>query len=629
MSDAETRAANQAWGAALAWALSDAGVRRVCVSPGSRSTPLVLALASRPELHCVVCLDERSAAFFALGIGRVARVPAAVVTTSGTAVANLFPAVVEAAQSEVPLLLLTADRPPEVGGSDANQTIDQRGIFGGYVREAMDAGAPSADPEALRILAARTARAVARTRARPAGPVHLNLPFAKPLEPETWPSETEAWPSPLAPAVGAGPDRDLPRRPGTIGVLAGASHPSPDDVREVAEALRSAVRPLLVCGGVPDPEGVGPSALALAEAAAIPVLADPLSGARFGAGAVGAVAGASDRFLTDRSIREALLPDFVLRVGATPTSASAQSLLAEAADVPQVVIDGGGLWKDPRGLASGYLRADERRSLEALREEVGRRSDAGTWTQAWSTAERAAQAVLTDATEAVAEEPGEGFEGAIARAVTEALPSGGLLFASSSMPVRDVDAFAAPRDAPLTVLGNRGASGIDGIVSSVLGVGVGAAAHRRPVGVGGAAHRPPPTAASPADNSPPVTGLIGDLALLHDANGLALAEAAPEAVLVVVNNDGGGIFDLLPIHRYEPAFTRFFATPHGRDLSVLAAFHGVAHDRVDTLAELVARLREGRGGLVEVRTRRDTNRRMRAEVTDRVVGAAMGVLGSL
>jgi 2-succinyl-5-enolpyruvyl-6-hydroxy-3-cyclohexene-1-carboxylate synthase len=590
MSPAAVRA-NEAWAATIAGALSASGVRIAAVSPGSRSTPLVLALSRRPELRLVECLDERSAAFFALGVGRASRAPAAVVTTSGTAVANLLPAVVEAAQAEVPLILLTADRPAALRGADANQTIEQAGIFGAFARMALDPGAPSSDASALRVLAAQVARAAASARGRPGGPVHINVPFAKPLEPERWPP-ADAHPVP-----------PVPRH------HRGAAAPPEGVAEEIASALAAARRPLLVCGGVPDAAAVGPEALALAAAARAPVIADPLSGARFGGGSVGVVAGAADRLLSDPELRAELAPDFVLRVGASPTSASVGALLEAARGAPQVVLDGGGRWKDHQALATTYLRADEALALAAIRAAASHAEgpDEG-WTARWARAEAAAQEAFDAALEAAsAGDPDALFEGALARIVAAAAPPGGALFVSSSMPVRDLDAFAAPRDEHLVVHGNRGASGIDGIVSSALGV-----------------------AAALPEGAPPLVAVTGDLALLHDANGLALASAAPPAIFVVVNNDGGGIFQLLPIREYEPEFTRFFATPHGRDLGALAAFHGLAHERCENPAALSealrGRLADGAGGVVEVVTDRERNRVVRERVTAAAVAAATSAI---
>jgi 2-succinyl-5-enolpyruvyl-6-hydroxy-3-cyclohexene-1-carboxylate synthase len=296
----------------------------------------------------------------------------------------------------------------------------------------------------------------------------------------------------------------------------------------------------------------------------------------------------------------------VLRVGATPTSTWVQALLEEASEAPQIVVDGGGRWKDHQALAAVYIRADEAGTLRALREagQASRPPERAAWSDLWRRAEDAAQEALRAATTA----PATLFEGAVAREVAAAAPAGATLFVSSSMPVRDLDAFAAPRDAALRVLGNRGASGIDGIVSSALGASAG----------------------SPAAG--PVIALIGDLALLHDANGLALASAAPRCVFVVVNNDGGGIFQFLPVRDFEPEFTEHFATPHGRDLSLLASFHEIDHSTLAHLGALPDRLQAAvaaeRCALLEIRTDRESNRTAREAVTGRIVDAVRSVIPS-
>jgi 2-succinyl-5-enolpyruvyl-6-hydroxy-3-cyclohexene-1-carboxylate synthase len=323
---------------------------------------------------------------------------------------------------------------------------------------------------------------------------------------------------------------------------------------------------------------------------------------------VDSVAGGADRFLTDPEVRAALAPDLVLRVGASPTSASVARLLEEAADAPQIVLDGGGRWKDHQALASQYVRADEALSLAAIRGATDGPGDRdAAWGGRWARAEEAAQKAFDGAVLEIAAGSHGLFEGALARQVAAAVPAGGALFVSSSMPVRDLDAFAAPRDDTLGVYGNRGASGIDGIVSSALGASL----------------------ALP-DGAPPLVALLGDLALLHDANGLSLASAAPRTIFVVVNNDGGGIFHMLPIRDYEPEFTRFFATPHGLDLGALAAFHRVPHERCEGPAALGEALRKrmtaSAGGVIEIVTDREANRKARDAVTRRAVDVVSAVL---
>ncbi|MDT8340919.1 MAG: 2-succinyl-5-enolpyruvyl-6-hydroxy-3-cyclohexene-1-carboxylic-acid synthase [Longimicrobiales bacterium] len=600
-------APNALWARALVQELERAGVREVCLAPGSRSTPLALELATRPGLTVRVFLDERAAAYFALGVGKATGVPAAVLTTSGTAVANLLPAVVEAHQAEVPLLLLTADRPRRLRDADANQTIRQAGIFAAFVREAWDLPEPRAEEEALRHLRTVAVRAVASAVGDPPGPVHLNVPFAKPLEPAIGGDAGVASPDELGPetfrgvaslaAVGRGSaplTRVSPRR-----FRAGA-----EDVEALAARLAAAERPLLVAGVTPRPSEVGAAVLRCAAACGVPVLADPLSGARTCPPRGATRAAAYDLYLRSPEVRAGLVPDLVVRVGAAPTSAALAGWLEALASVPQVVVDAGARWKDHQNAASDYLRADPAEVLGALTDRGGVGAAAGGatgWRARWAAVDRAA----LDAALRVADPPHEGL---LAARVMAGTPAECALFVSSSMPIRDVDAFGGVRDDGLPVFGNRGASGIDGIVSTAAGVAAGA--RRR------------------------VVALLGDLAFLHDANGLlALREEGVDVTLVVVNNDGGGIFHMLPVRAFEPPFTRLFATPHGLDLSHLARMHGIPHLVMEDPREGSGVLEEALAApgsrLVEVRTEREANRIGHEAAVAAAVAAARAALNDL
>jgi len=520
---------NELWAIVLLDELARGGVQEIIVSPGSRSTPLVLAAAQDPRFRLSVQIDERSAGFLALGVGKGTGRPAAVITTSGTAVANLLPAVVEGAQSETPLLLLTADRPAKLRGADANQTIDQVGIFGGYLRFEAELSPAELSEEALRHLRMTAARALAAAIGDPGGPVHLNLPFDKPLEPIELPGE-------LPGGMAAGATLGSGGRGGGapfVGTDPFRPPPTPGQMVELREALTRACRPLLVGGIVPRPGEVGPCLRGVGEALGVPVLADLLSGARGGS-----VIGGYDAILRSTDLRRDLLPDLIVRVGAAPTSSTLGEWLASL-DVPHLLIDSGGRWKDHSGTVTHRVQADPATLLEALLVAPPSMEMEPGWLERWSVAERALRGVL----ELQALDGIPTFEGMLLRGVAaDPLPPGGLLFVSNSMPVRDLDTFL-PEGLPSgeVALGNRGASGIDGIVSTAAGISLG--------------------------TGRPVLALLGDLALLHDSNGLsALALPGVQLVLAVVNNDGGGIFHLLPIRGYEPAFTPFFATPHGREL---------------------------------------------------------------
>lgn len=581
------RAANTVWARAFIDELARSGVTEAVVAPGSRSTPLVMALARDERVRVRVHLDERSAAFFALGIGKASGRPAAVVTTSGTAVANLLPAVVEASQAGVPLLVLTADRPHRLRGADANQAIDQVGIFGGYPRAFHEMAPPSMDGPALRHLRSVACRAVAATMGSDAGPVHVNFPFDKPLEPVDPPDDLLAN-DPLG--VQGRPDgepftRILP----TSGVLA-------DDELDAFAGSIDPSRGVIVAGPTERASESGRAVRALAAATGFPVLADPLSGARYGpADGAHRVAG-YDLFLRGDDVRTTLEPTVILRVGASPTSATLQRWIFQHDGVEHVVVDDGGRWKDHGAAATRYLEADPVQTLAALAARWSREKAKPAWTELWQRAENAARAAL---------EGHDCLEGAVAEAVAASLPSGGTLFVSSSMPIRDVDAFAHPRESALQVYANRGASGIDGVVSSSFGV------------------------ASQVEG--PVVCLIGDLAFFHDRNGLLWSrETGANVIFVLVDNDGGGIFHMLPVSEHEPDFTRYFATPHGVEPGPAAASHGiecVGVQSADLPASLADALAAGETTILHVRTDRGENRRARAEIEERVAGSVRAALG--
>jgi 2-succinyl-5-enolpyruvyl-6-hydroxy-3-cyclohexene-1-carboxylate synthase len=381
-----------------------------------------------------------------------------------------------------------------------------------------------------------------------------------------------------------------------------------EDVGRALHALAGAARGLIVAGPVPDPARVGPAVLALGAATGFPVLADPLSGARFAPPRGARVVDGYDLFLRSPQAKEALAPDLVLRVGASPTSAPLLEYLAGHGDARQLVVDDGHRWKDHLAAAHEYVLAPPAAFLAALAAGVARAAGGSplrdpAWSALWEEASRRTRRVLAGAA------GGELLEGEILAAVCAALPEGSNLLVGSSMPIRDLDAFAAPAPKRLRVFGNRGVSGIDGLVSTTLGI---------------AAASPAPDA--PGAAPPPTVGVLGDLAFLHDLNGLlALKTLGLRAVLVVINNDGGGIFHTLPVREHEPAFTRFFATPHGLELGRAAQLFGIPHLHVAGLRDLRERLagalEAGGPAILEVRTRREATHARRREVIAEVVAA--------
>lgn len=599
---------NFRWAREVVGALVRGDVTEVEVAPGSRSAPLVLAVRSFPQIKARVHLDERSAGFFALGYGRRSGRPAAIVTTSGTAVANLLPAVVEADASDVPLIVLSADRPPRLRGADAGQTIDQVGIFGARLR--YEADLPVPEPDALASAVRIASEALASAVGAPAGPVHLNIPFEKPLQPDS-PAGLEIGEDSEPPPPPDSPSPTLTRSCRTAGTL-------------VAQHLAAARRPILVAGPSSTPDAEGPALVNFAARLGIPLLADPLSGARFAptapvpaptkpADAVAShrspappvrprsptLCGAYDHYLRDPTIVAKLAPDLILRTGRTPTSAPLEAALAQWHGAVQLVIDAGSQPKDHQQLADHYLCAPACPVLAHVAAQVAPLA-AAPWRALWSQAETAAWSAIEDALQDSAN------EGAHAAAVLRALPQNATLFVSSSMPVRDLDAYGRPAPTGVRVLANRGANGIDGTVSSILGCAAG--------------------------GDGPVVGLIGDLAFYHDMNGL-LAARDPElnVVLVLVDNDGGGIFHMLPIRNFEPAFTPYFATPHGLDFRHAARLYGIRLHEAQSPAELTeavaAAIRRPGTEIVRVRTDRETNRLRHEEVRQEAARRAAAALG--
>jgi 2-succinyl-5-enolpyruvyl-6-hydroxy-3-cyclohexene-1-carboxylate synthase len=509
------------------------GVSHAVVSPGSRNTPIVLALARDGRFEVDVVLDERSAAFRALGIAAATGRPAVVCCTSGTAAANLHPAVVEAHHARVPMLVVTADRPPELRDCGAGQTIDQVRLFGTAVRWFADPGPPSlgtGEPARWRALACR---AYAGACGPPAGPVHLNLPFAEPLVPTG---------APLVPDPGRAAGAPW-TRPGRAGRIAAGA-----DVARVAGLVAGNVEGVVVAGwgaGV-DHDLAGE----LARRTGWPVLADPLSQLRRGAHAISTY----EALLRTDAFASSCAPACVLHLGAPLTSRVANAWLGACGT--HVLVDPDGAWLDPRHDSAEHVGADAGPFLRALVDALGPLDrHASAWAAAWHDAERRARAAIDEVLDASP----VASEARIARDLAAAVPAGGALVVASSLPVRALEWTMAPRER-LHVLANRGANGIDGFTSTVGGV------------------------ARALSAAPAVVGLCGDLCFLHDTNGLlALPSAGPGAApttIVVADNAGGGIFGYLP-QRALPELEDLFVTPPRVDVAAVARAHGVGAERVE------------------------------------------------
>jgi 2-succinyl-5-enolpyruvyl-6-hydroxy-3-cyclohexene-1-carboxylate synthase len=526
------------------------GMRHAVTSPGSRNAPLALTLAAQDGVQAVSVIDERSAGFVALGMAKTSGRPVAVTCTSGTAAANLHPAVVEAHEARVPLIVMTADRPPELREVGAGQAIDQIRLYGSAARWFVEVGTHEPSRETAIHHRALACRAYWTACGGRPGPVHLNFPLREPL-------------APVPDAEGLDPTDWTGRPDGSpwTEVRQHASAPHSDDVHAVAERIAAEPRGVIVCG--PTAEPIADAAALLAAEAGWPLLAEPTSGVRCGGHDRSHVIAHYDVLLRIERFAEEVAAGLVLRVGDMPTSKPLREFVANAS---QIVVDPHGAWHEPTRRAELVLHASAERTLGALAAAVEMRSTDPDqeWVERW----RQADARVSPAVQAAP----DGFEGRILAELEPELPEEAIVWVSSSMPIRDVEAYFPQSPKRLRFLANRGANGIDGVVSSAMGAAL----------AGGL----------------PTWVLIGELALQHDAGGLLAARrAGVDLEIVCLNNGGGGIFDFLPLaeHADPAAYEGHIATPSAEvDLAALWP------------------------GLREVRTDRRQNVRLHRELVERV-----------
>ncbi|MFZ9884421.1 MAG: 2-succinyl-5-enolpyruvyl-6-hydroxy-3-cyclohexene-1-carboxylic-acid synthase [Ilumatobacteraceae bacterium] len=539
------------------------GVRHAVVSPGSRSTPIALEIANRQEIEMHIFHDERSAAFAALGIAKASGIPAILVCSSGTAAVEFHPAVVEAHHSEVPILICTADRPAELQGVGAPQTIDQQNLYGVSVRKFVNAEVADESESHTWRKIARDLFATSLGKVR--GPVHLNLRFREPL---------------------MGVATSLPPRNERSAMIADkVDLPSARSLRKLKKALNFK-NGVIIAG----PENYQvESVLHLAQTLSWPVLADPRSGARVPSKFVVA---AADSILRDEDIAKKLQPQVVLRFGTLPASKVVNSWLASSG-AKQIVITTTPTLADPDQLCALHIvgEIDELcAELVSARTNGQNNRDDLSWLDLWDTAESSAQKSINAA---LADEPGLSEPG-VARALYGLLPEASNLVVSSSMPIRDVEWFAAPRTG-LRVHANRGANGIDGVVSTAVGI---ALATRQPT-----------------------TLLIGDIALLHDVNGLiGLVSRETDLRIVVIDNNGGGIFSFLPQAQNleSTKFEKIFGTPHGVNLKMLAQAHQIDTHEVANMSDFAEVLSQRGPWLARVVTDRQENVKVHERINQMV-----------
>ena len=541
------------------------GVDCFCIAPGSRSAPLALAVARRAADKAHVHFDERGAAFFALGHARATGRTAAVITTSGTAVANLLPAVIEAAMDDVPLLLLTADRPPELRATGANQTIEQPGIFGRYARWQFELPCPDGIFPFTSLLTTAD-QAVFRSQYPLAGPVHLNCMFREPLGPQPVTFPRHAVLEPLAQWMNS-------TEPFTR-YTAPQATVTPDEVAALTKLITQAQRGLVVLGRLPG--GKSPTALpALLRALGWPVFADVQTGLRDAA----EVIAHADLLLLSPALRKKYRPDMVLHLGGGFVSRRVADFLRESAPQHYVHVSPGPARLDPAHQVTRRVVADIKNFCAALAKRLPKRNSR-TGFELWQRAD----AIAANTLDLHLKNARKISEPAVARWLSTALPAEHALLLGNSMPIRDMNMFAS--GSPQRIVANRGASGIDGLIATAAGFAAG--------------------------SGRPVTALLGDLALLHDLNSLALLAAGKQpVVLIVINNDGGGIFSFLPVAQNGADFERFFGAPHGLTFAGAAQQFNLPYAAPTTLPELhdayYTAYASGRPALLEVRTDRRLN----------------------
>lgn len=540
------------------------GLRDVVISPGSRSTPLAVLCAEHEQIKDWIVVDERSAAYFALGIAQATKRPVALVCTSGTAAANYFPAVVEAYYARVPLIVLTADRPHELRDIGASQTINQVGMYGDFVKQFFEMAPPSKQETMLSYVRNRALRTVKVARTGKPGPVHVNFPFREPLMPDL--SLDNLWAS----TKGSFSPQ----------LFAGKKELVESELKELSQLISHHPKGLLVCGPQMDEE-LRISLLKLSEGLDLPVLADPLSQLRTGKEVNENIIATYDSLFRSEQIREKLKPDYIIRFGAMPISKHYSFFMSEHSDIPQYVVENNDSVREPMNHESHYILADGARLCKDLLKTVpsSLSKQRAAWSEKWQEMDKIAHEELRSAHHS------ELTEGIAVREVITQLADDSHLFVANSMPVRDVDTFLMPLKKRIHLYANRGVSGIDGTLSSALGV---------------------------AATGAQVTLIIGDLSFYHDLNSLLLAKRYNLPItIVLINNNGGGIFSFLPQSKEEKHFEHLFGTPLDIDFKHAIAMYGGRYNLVREIDELTPLLQDNkqsnRFSVIEVQTERHEN----------------------
>jgi 2-succinyl-5-enolpyruvyl-6-hydroxy-3-cyclohexene-1-carboxylate synthase len=548
--------------AAFVAELVHSGVTDVVVSPGSRSTPIAMVLAEHPEINLHVHIDERSAAFFGLGIAKASNGPVAILCTSGTAAANYFPAIVEARYSRVPLIVLTADRPHELREVGAPQAINQIELYGKHVKWFTEMALPEKNTDILRYARTVCARAVSIASQAPAGPVHLNFPLREPLIPKLDEGLFE-----------------LSERPqGYVKVHNGDLSLNETLISEIASKLKETKNGIIVCGHILDEHFAG-AVTKLAEVLQFPILADPLSQLRSGEHLSEYLIETYDTFLRSEDAKTFLKPDVVLRFGAMPISKALTIFLKENHDALQYVIDGGGGWRDPAALSTDMIYCNETFFCESIL-SITEKKSASDFFQKWKKLND-----LTKGCMSIINDQSELSESKLFYRLAQMLPNNASLFVGNSMPIRDLDSFFLNNDKCIKVMANRGANGIDGTISTALGAAL---------------------------YSKSLYLVLGDLTFFHDLNGLLAAKLyGIDIHIILINNNGGGIFSFLPQAEHSKNYELLFGTPLNMDFEHVVRMYNGQFTRIsnwDHLSSVMNQAIDSKGlNVYEVVTKRDTN----------------------
>lgn len=543
--------------------LVHSGVEDVVISPGSRSTPLAMMLVKNKGIRVHVHVDERSAAFFALGIAKASQKPTAILCTSGSAAANYFPAIVEAKISRVPLLVLTADRPHELRDVGAPQAIDQINLYGKHVKWFVEMALPENTKQMIHYVRTTCARAAAVAQSAPAGPVHLNFPFREPLIPQLDRSSLF---------------HQSDRAGAYVNIRTGKSVLEESELEQIVKQIKPNQKGLIICGPM-EQCTFADEVVALAQRLNYPLVADPLSQLRSGVHAGDHIVTNYDAFLKIESVKAMLKPDVVIRFGAMPVSKSLLLFLQEHADASQIIVDSGSGWREPSLTGSEMLYCDEKSLCASLVEKLPQRYEKD-WLTKWQEINE-----ITKCTLAGIKEHTFLSESKLFSLLAQTLPERATVFVGNSMPIRDMDTFFQFNNKSIRVMANRGANGIDGVVSTALGA---------------------------ATIEQPLFLIVGDLTFFHDLNGLLAAKLYGINInIIVINNNGGGIFSFLPQAQHEESFEQLFGTPLNLDFYYVVKMYGGKYVKVidwDHYDDAIGKAVKHDGlSVIEIQTDRDEN----------------------